>query len=350
MTADASSARIFFGDGAGHFSPPQSVGELFGATVADAADFDGDGRTDLVLAGESVNRVGLWRSLGDRNFVKSIERDSTEGPASLATADLDGDGRLDLISASWYASERGAHVDAFLNDGRGRLMAPQSYFIAGNLHALLVARLDRDGRPDVVVAGVNAVSVLHNTCLPGEKPVPVEPPNFDGLERACLQRPLSLRLVDADYSSSLDRVVVASELPSELVILEPRTGSDQRIPLATRPLAVSVAPAARFIGGDLANGRTYAIQGGNTYLYGLLQSFEPEEQWVGVYANLDLAYLGKIPVPCRIDQGPSVETYGRFVFSSAKGDRIYVIATTSTDAGLPERWGLALLDADGRAL
>jgi chitinase len=405
-----------------------------------------------------------------------------------------------------------------LNDGHGHFQEPLIYSEPSSGYSMLTAQLDSDGRPDVVVGGNGGVSVMRNICLP-QSAVPEQPggvtpagmPDFENLKRTCDQRALPFSLVDADYSRSLDRIVIAATLPNQLAILDPRSGVSRSVPLTRPPQAVSVAPAGhtavvlqegavswidldsasliktlpgytggeivladnqfaylsslqdgsiasidlahetstltradpysgialnarrgvvyacspysgpvnieqyaisgghaqylttsdtpwelypplfasldgnrtfsstgtvlfaapgksrdlqvetslqapfwgfgyRYIASDLVNRRTYAIQGGNTYQGGLLASFVPPEQWIAVYADLDLSYQGVIPVPCRSVDNHEVEAYGRFVFASEVGDRIYVITTTSNEAALPERWGLGVFDALGRLL
>jgi hypothetical protein len=71
----------------------------FGEEVA-AADFDGDGKTELVVAAPSVNQVFLYRE--DPAAPGTLMERVFTGPgngfgASLATGDLDGDGKLELV-------------------------------------------------------------------------------------------------------------------------------------------------------------------------------------------------------------------------------------------------------------
>lgn len=54
---------------------------------------------------------------------------------------------------------------------------------------------------------------------------------------------LGIKLVDAEYSRSLDRIVIVSDSPSNrLVILDPATGTGRGVPLPAYPQCVSVAP------------------------------------------------------------------------------------------------------------
>jgi hypothetical protein len=95
-------------DGRGHFIDvtPQLAPELVkpGGMVRDAAwiDFDGDGKTDLVTAGEWMS-VEFYRNEGPgfRNVTKSTGLPPLRGWwFSLATGDFDKDGRTDIVAGN----------------------------------------------------------------------------------------------------------------------------------------------------------------------------------------------------------------------------------------------------------
>lgn len=71
-------------------------------------------------------------------------------------------------------------------------------------------------------------------------PVPdLEVPPLDVTTRVTL----SHDVVDAEYSRTLDRVVIASAAPSNaLKVLDPGTGTEQSIPLSKAPTALAIAP------------------------------------------------------------------------------------------------------------
>ncbi len=66
-----------------------------------------------------------------------------------------------------------------------------------------------------------------------------------GTSGACLTAQLPYDIVDADYSTSLDRVVLATSAPSELVIVTPKTLETTSVALPLLPSSVSVAPDGR---------------------------------------------------------------------------------------------------------
>ena len=109
------------------------------------ADFDGDGRPDLVQLSTDRLRVSLAR---DGRFKRVYERD-TAGGTALATGDADGDGDTDIYILQ-AKSAGGAHDLILLNDGDGTsfgaLDVPEVQ--GGSEDAVIALDYDADGRTD----------------------------------------------------------------------------------------------------------------------------------------------------------------------------------------------------------
>jgi hypothetical protein len=103
-------------------------------------DLDGDGRLDMVAAGDETPPVTTLLGADDFDPV------TYDGPRAtgIATADMDGDGLLDVVTGDFNS------VSIYRNLGGGVLDAPQSYGGGGGY--LVVGDFDGDGRPDVATA------------------------------------------------------------------------------------------------------------------------------------------------------------------------------------------------------
>jgi FG-GAP-like repeat len=127
--------------------------------VADvqAADVDGDGDPDLIVAAFGWRRVGgiyllenRSRPGGDPVFV-THEIDPRQGAIHVPIADLDGDGKLDFVA---LLAQHHESVVAFLGDGAGGFR-PQTLYAAPHpawgSSGLALVDFDRDGDLDVLV-------------------------------------------------------------------------------------------------------------------------------------------------------------------------------------------------------
>src|SRR5262245_4141510 len=93
------------------------VGTLFStapAAVA-AADFNGDGLSDLAAAESDRHQVAVWLSNGDGSFRRFASFPTGRGPHSVAVGDFNGDGLADLVTADAVTST----LTMLLGDGSG---------------------------------------------------------------------------------------------------------------------------------------------------------------------------------------------------------------------------------------
>jgi hypothetical protein len=119
-------------------------------------DFNGDGKPDLVVAGQTVNTL---RGRGDGTFDAAISLPASGSPCTaVATADFNADGKLDAVATT------SAGADVYLGNGDGTLRSPLPFATGTSPTAVAVGDFNGDGRPDVATAnaGSNNVSVLLN--------------------------------------------------------------------------------------------------------------------------------------------------------------------------------------------
>ncbi|MGA3203657.1 MAG: VCBS repeat-containing protein [Bryobacteraceae bacterium] len=111
-----------------------------------AADFDGDGATDLAIAGSyGVPPEMIWGSKTRQLAAVPIPGSPT-GVCLLAT-DVDGDGLPDLVNTCYAA-------DVFLNRGGRTFQKIYSFSSNLDMWTSIAADMNGDGKPDIVsVAG-----------------------------------------------------------------------------------------------------------------------------------------------------------------------------------------------------
>ncbi len=135
------------------------------------ADLTGDGRPDLIVANYSSNTVSvLLNTTAPGATTPSFAAQQTfatgNKPESVAAADVNGDGRPDLIVANGAASTVSVLLNTTAPGASTPSFAAQQTFATGSDPAsVAVADLTGDGRPDLIVANEvsNTVSVLLNT-------------------------------------------------------------------------------------------------------------------------------------------------------------------------------------------
>jgi hypothetical protein len=153
MTLGSGSIDVLLSDGILRWSY-STVGSVVGAV----GDFTGDGIPDLVTAGQTVD---VLPGNGDGTFASPIPN-NVNGvvQTTVAVADFNGDGKLDVITTTGRAGT----VSVLLGRGDGTLTPPIDNSAGSSAGAVAVGDFNGDGRPDAAVAngGSNTVSVLLN--------------------------------------------------------------------------------------------------------------------------------------------------------------------------------------------
>jgi hypothetical protein len=151
------------------FAAQQTFGVGSGVVAEAVGDFNGDGRPDLVVANAATGTVSVLLNTA-RVAVANIPFAAPQtiafstNPVALAVADFNGDGRPDIVVIDGNA------VMVLLNttaQGAGTVTfaAPRTFAVGAGPDAVAVADFDADGRPDLAVANKTdgTVSVLLNT-------------------------------------------------------------------------------------------------------------------------------------------------------------------------------------------
>src|SRR5262249_23118051 len=153
--------------------------QFFGATVnpwtAAAADFNGDGKLDVIttdVKGDYALALMNTTTAGasSASFTADLDVFATEpGAWSVTTGDVNGDGKPDVIATSYNSGQVSVLVTTTPAGAAMPTFAPVQAFEAGDTPwALTVGDFNGDQLTDLAVTNANpdTVSVLPNAFLP----------------------------------------------------------------------------------------------------------------------------------------------------------------------------------------
>jgi cysteine-rich repeat protein len=137
------SLSVLLGDGFGGFSRLPDVELAQVTSVVAVGDLDGDGILDLASSLSEIDRIEVFRGLGDGSFAPLVTIPVID-PDSLVIVDLNGDKLLDLASTS------DTGVAVFLNNGAGGFLGPRRSETGSPLFDLKSGDFNGDGSIDLI--------------------------------------------------------------------------------------------------------------------------------------------------------------------------------------------------------
>ncbi len=165
VATGANSAAVMLGVGDGTFRPKVNFPVAGQAQDVAAGDFNGDGRTDLVVSLSDLTfSLSLLKGNGDGTFSAPVNFDNTgaqeDSPAVVAT-DLDNDGRLDVVLAHAIACfvspcVVSRTITVMLGLGDGTFQIPFDIEVGTGMSRIAVGDFNRDGIKDLAIAGDNS--------------------------------------------------------------------------------------------------------------------------------------------------------------------------------------------------
>ncbi|SHL73918.1 T9SS type A sorting domain-containing protein [Hymenobacter psychrotolerans] len=165
----AGDMSVLLGRGDGHFGPARAWGiSGLGPGFIVARDLTGDNRPEILITHYSNSTFTVYTNDGQGGFptrnTQWIQR-SGNGIGGVTTADFNGDGRYDVAVAGSEPTYGNFGIDLLLNNN-GQL--GQAIFLpTGSFpHSIEAADVDRDGRPDLVLTlpmyNASTVGVMRN--------------------------------------------------------------------------------------------------------------------------------------------------------------------------------------------
>ncbi len=151
-------------------SPPTFIPHIIGNDIVHgktifAADIEGDGDIDLLVASSGDNKITHYINDGGSppTFTPLVVTNSALGARAVHAADLDGDGDLDILSASrddhrivWYPNRK-IHRTAIFNEATQTVVE-----VRPNARNVYAVDMDKDGDTDLLAVTENVVLWYEN--------------------------------------------------------------------------------------------------------------------------------------------------------------------------------------------
>lgn len=199
------SPYILWGTGQGAFTSPSVAGISSGTSFSEAADWTGDGRTDIAVVNPMSAGITLWPGDGSRGFASPKFSTTGVHTFDVETPDLNGDGFPDVVRTGLVSLS--AWIAVALSDGHGELGTSTSHG-AGAPASVSLASGDFNGDsiPDIAIVGgwVSPGILIHTSNGTGGFAAPVQfAPGIsaDDIESADLNGDGALDLTILDTSN-----------------------------------------------------------------------------------------------------------------------------------------------------
>lgn len=151
--AGSNAVGVLLGDGTGKFTLDQSklLQPAHGPRTLAAADFNRDGKTDLVITQNRFpaleKEVSIYQSKGDGTFEAARDFSVAVLPRQTLAGDFNGDGYADVLTANYGTGD----VSLLTGQGNGNFNPARHYYSGGQAVTLARGDFNGDQRPDVVV-------------------------------------------------------------------------------------------------------------------------------------------------------------------------------------------------------
>src|SRR5262249_51935301 len=158
----ANNVQVLLGNGLGAFDPPLSVNVPAPCSQVATGDLNGDHKADLALVcGNSPNvGISLLLATGGGAFqtMPGIPFSGIAGLRTLTTADLNGDGKLDLVAAGditlTNVGVSASAVYTIPGNGDGTFRSPSRYPTGPAPAVVVAADFNQDGKPDLATVAL----------------------------------------------------------------------------------------------------------------------------------------------------------------------------------------------------
>lgn len=229
------------GNGNGSFTPAVNLAVGLTASGVTGQDFDGDGRIDVAASVRSQGRVYVLTNTSPGASVSFAvpyaSYDVGKDPVAILSTDLNRDGRPDLVVAKYAENQIGTLVSQGNGAFASGFQTPiKLAWVGSGPIALVAGELTGDMAPDVVVANFDSNTL---SLLPGAG----DGTFLSVFTLKTLDKPRAVALADMDQDGKLDIVVANSGANRISVFLGNGDGMfdpPQSFPVGQQPWALVV--------------------------------------------------------------------------------------------------------------
>jgi hypothetical protein len=149
-------------NGNGTFAAAVSYDTGYHPQAVAAADFNGDGKPDIV-AGNTGTTISVLMNNGDGTFAAAVNYTVASGPVSIAVGNLFGDSKPEIVTVA--NDVYNGTINVLKNNGNGTFAAAVSFSVGGRYtNSVALGDFYKDGKLDIAVtsASGSVVSILKN--------------------------------------------------------------------------------------------------------------------------------------------------------------------------------------------
>ncbi len=160
VSLGSGAALLFLGNGNGTFASPVTLPTYSGLGGLSTADFNGDGKPDLLFETQGIVGYSGFQILlnnGNGTFT-ALSAVSTPIYAQVLAADMNGDGKADIVFQQSYGITQ---LNVWLNNGNGGFPGnTYNVTVGSSINAFAVGDVNGDGKNDVVAVYGNSTEYM----------------------------------------------------------------------------------------------------------------------------------------------------------------------------------------------